>query len=69
VAISCNGSGIVLVFAARVNAVSLTSIIGKTSIVVRIVISSVSYKTSYKMGYKTGLVIRARVGASASVEG
>ena len=60
-AISCNGSGIVLVFAARVNAVSLTSIIGKTSIVVRIVISSVSYKTS--------LVIGVRVAISASDEG
>ena len=50
-----------LVFVAKVNVVSLTSIIGGTNIVVRIVISSVSCKI--------GLVIRVRVAISASNKG
>jgi hypothetical protein len=50
-----------LVFIAKVNAVSSTNIIGRTSIVVRIVISLVSCKT--------GLVIRVRVAISASDKG
>ena len=50
-----------LVFAIKVNIVSLTSIIGGTSIVIRTIVSSVSYKTS--------LVIGVRVAISASDEG
>ena len=50
-----------LVFIAKVNAVNLTNIISKTIIVVRIVISLVSYKTS--------LVIRVKVAISASNKG
>jgi hypothetical protein len=51
----------VLVFIAKVNAVNLTSIISKTIIIVRIVISLVSCKTS--------LVIRVKVAISASNKG
>jgi hypothetical protein len=51
----------VLIFAIKVNTISSTSIIGGTSIVIRIVISLVSCKT--------GLVIRVRVAISASNEG
>jgi hypothetical protein len=51
----------VLVFIVKVNAVSLTSTIGGTSIVIRIVISLVSYKIS--------LVIRVRVAISTSDKG
>ena len=50
-----------LIFVVKVNAVSSTSIIGGISIVVRIVISLVSYKTS--------LVIRVKVAISASNKG
>ena len=50
-----------LVFAIKVNAISSTNIIGRTSIVVRIVISLVSCKTS--------LVIRVKVAISASDKG
>jgi hypothetical protein len=51
----------VLVFIIKVNAVNSTSIIGKTSIVVGIVVSLV--------GYKTGLVVGVRVAISASDKG
>jgi hypothetical protein len=51
----------VLVFAAKVNAVNSTSIIGGTSIVIRTVISSVSCKI--------GLVIRVGVAISVSDKG
>jgi hypothetical protein len=51
----------VLIFIAKVNIVSLTSIIGGTSIIIRIVISLVSCKTS--------LVIRVKVVISASDKG
>jgi hypothetical protein len=51
----------VLVFVIKVNAINSTSIISGTSIVVRIVISLVSYKT--------GLVVRVRVAISASDKG
>jgi hypothetical protein len=51
----------VLVFVAKVNVVSLTSIIGGTNIVVRIVISSVSCKI--------GPVVGVRVAISASDKG
>jgi hypothetical protein len=61
IVVSYKCSKIVLIFAAKVNIVSLTSIISGTSIVVRIVISLVSYKI--------GLVIRVRVAISASNKG
>jgi len=51
----------VLVFVIKVNAINSTSIISKTSIIVKIVVSLVSYKTS--------LVIRVRVAISASDKG
>ena len=50
-----------LVFVIKVNAINSTSIISKTSIIVKIVVSLVSYKTS--------LVIRVRVAISASDKG
>ena len=61
IVVSCKCSRIVLVFVVKVNAVSSTSIISGTSIVVKIVISSVSCKI--------GLVIRVRVAISASDKG
>jgi hypothetical protein len=51
----------VLIFAIEVNAISLTSTISRTSIIIRIVVSLVSCKT--------GLVIRVRVAISASDKG
>jgi hypothetical protein len=61
IVVGCRYSKIVLVFVAKVNAVSLTSIIGGTSIVVRIVVGLVSCKT--------GLVVGVRVAISASDKG
>jgi hypothetical protein len=51
----------VLIFVIKVNTVSSTSIIGGTSTIVGIVISSVSCKT--------GLVVRVKVAISASDKG
>jgi hypothetical protein len=61
IVVSCKCNRIMLVFVVKVNAVSSTSTISGTSIVVRIVISSVSCKI--------GLVIRVGVAISASDKG
>jgi hypothetical protein len=61
IVVSYKYNKIVLIFVAKVNVVNLISIIGGTSIVVRIVISLVSCKTS--------LVIRVKVAISASNKG
>jgi hypothetical protein len=61
IVISYKCSGIMLIFTIKVNAISSTSTISGTSIIVRIVISSVSYKTS--------LVVSIRVAISTSDKG